>query len=56
MYNIFISNMLQNSDDLVIANYYWKIYYYWSLLATCQQQTVGHILTLIEPMFPFGIP
>ena len=28
MYNIFISNMLQNSDDQVIANYYRKIYYY----------------------------
>ena len=48
--------MLQNSDDQVIANYYRKIYYYLSLRATCQQQTVGHILTLIEPMFPFGIP
>ena len=28
MYNIFISNMLQNWDDQVIANYYGKIYYY----------------------------
>ena len=29
MYNIFISNMLQNWDDQVMANYHGKIYYYY---------------------------